>query len=87
MNAIDHFLAGGLTKGAMGTGTLKMWNAEGAYGFIKDDAGGPDVFMHISALRSSGIDPENLRLGERLSFDVESTREGKTRAGNVRRAG
>ena len=71
----------------MPTGTLKMWNAERGYGFIKDDAGGPDVFLHIRALQSSGIDPENLRLDERLSFDVESTREGKTRAGNVRRPG
>jgi cold shock CspA family protein len=34
----------------MATGTLKMWNAERGYGFIGDDAGGPDVFLHISAL-------------------------------------
>ena|SRR6266403_1798000 len=52
-----------------------------------DDAGGPDMFLHISALQAAGIDPENLRRGDRLSFDVESTREGKTRAGNVRRPG
>ena len=43
--------------------------------------------MHISALESAGIDPDNIKKGERLSFDVESTREGKTRAGNVRRPG
>src|SRR6266403_1697002 len=71
----------------MATGTLKMWNAERGYGFIGDDAGGPDMFLHISALQSSGIDPDNIRKGERLSFDVESTREGKTRASNVRRPG
>jgi CspA family cold shock protein len=64
-----------------------MWNAERGYGFIADDAGGPDMFWHISALQAAGIDPENLRRGDRLSFDVESTREGKTRAGNVRRPG
>ena len=34
----------------MATGTLKMWNAWRGYGFIGDDAGGPDVFLHISAL-------------------------------------
>jgi len=67
------------------TGKLKMWNAERGYGFIGDDAGGPDVFLHISAQESAGIDPDNIRKGERLTFDVESTREGKTRA--VRRAG
>jgi cold shock protein len=71
----------------MATGTLKMWNAERGYGFIADDAGGPDMFLHISALQSSGIDPDNIKKGERLSFDVESTRDGKTRASNVRRPG
>jgi CspA family cold shock protein len=70
----------------MPTGTLKMWNADRGFGFIKDDAGGPDVFMHISALQSSGLDPENFRLGERLTFDIKSGREGKTQASNVRRS-
>jgi cold shock protein len=55
--------------------------------FIADDAGGPDVFLHISALQSAGIDPDNIRKGDRLTFDVESTREGMTRAANVRRPG
>ena len=71
----------------MPTGTLKMWNADRGYGFISNDAGGPDMFLHISALQSAGIDPDNIRKGERLTFDVESTRDGKTRASNVRRAG
>ena len=71
----------------MATGTLKMWNAERGFGFIKDDSGGPDIFLHFSALQSTGIDLFSAKLGERLSFDVESTREGKTRASNVRRAG
>jgi CspA family cold shock protein len=71
----------------MATGTLKMWNAERGYGFIGDDAGGPDIFLHISALESAGIDADNIRKGERLTFDVESTRDGKTRASNVGRAG
>src|SRR5258707_12306236 len=71
----------------MATGKLKMWNAERGYGFIGDDAGGPDVFLHISPLESAGIDPDNIRKGERPTVDVESTRDGKTRAANVRRAG
>ena len=71
----------------MPTGKLKMRNADRGYGFIGDDAGGSDIFLHISALQSAGIDPDNIRKGERLTFDVESTREGKTRAGNVRRPG
>jgi cold shock protein len=64
-----------------------MWNAECGYGFIADDCGGPDMFLHISALQSAGIDPDNTRKGERLTFDAESTRDGKTRASNVRRSG
>jgi cold shock protein len=71
----------------MATGTLQMWNAERGYGFIADDSGGPDIFLHISALQSAGIDPDDMRKGERLTFDVESTREGKTKASNVRRTG
>jgi len=71
----------------MATGTLKMWKAERGFGFILDDAGGPDMFLHITALQSAGIDPDSLRSGERLTFDVESTRDGKTKASNVRRPG
>jgi len=33
----------------MGTGKLKMWNADRGYGFVSDDSGGPDIFLHISA--------------------------------------
>ena len=69
----------------MGTGKLKMWNADRGYGFISDDSGGPDVFLHISALQSAGIEPANVGKGDRLTFDVESTRDGKTKAANVRR--
>jgi cold shock protein len=71
----------------MATGTLKMWNVERGYGFIGDDSGGPDIFLHVSALQSAGIDPDNFGKGERLTFDVESTRDGKMRASNVRRSG
>jgi CspA family cold shock protein len=62
-----------------------MWNADRGFGFIGDDAGGPDVFLHVSALQSAGIDPDDIRKGERLTFDIESGREGKTHASNVRR--
>ena len=68
----------------MATGTLKMWNPDRGFGFIKDDSGGPDMFLHITAVQSSGIDPDNPRPGQRLTFDVESTRDGKTKASNVR---
>jgi CspA family cold shock protein len=69
----------------MGAGTLKMWNAELGYGFIQNEDGGPDVFLHIIALQNAGIDPDSMKEGERLTFDLEPTRDGKTRASNVRR--
>jgi cold shock protein len=72
---------------AMATGTLKMWNSERGCGFIADDAGGPDIFLQVSALLSAGIDPDNVKNGDRLTFDVESSPQGKTRACNVRRPG
>jgi cold shock protein len=68
----------------MATGSLKMWNSDRGFGFIADDSGGPDMYLHVSALHSAGIDPDDIRKGERLTFDVESTREGRNRAGNVR---
>ncbi len=45
----------------LATGTLKMWNADRGYGFIGDDAGGPDIFLHISALEAASIDPDNIK--------------------------
>ena len=68
----------------MATGTLKMWNADRGFGFIADDSRRSDMFLHISALQSAGIDPDTIRKGDRLTFDVENTREGKNRAGKVR---
>ena len=43
----------------MATGILKMWNADRGFGFITDDAGGPDMFLHVTALQSAGIDPDD----------------------------
>jgi CspA family cold shock protein len=56
----------------MPTGTLKMWNADRGYGFIADDAGGPDMFLHISALQAAGIDPDNIKKGERLTLTLKA---------------
>ena len=57
----------------MATGKLKMWNAERGYGFVGDASGGPDLFLHVSALESAGIDPLTIRKGDRLTYGVEST--------------
>ena len=46
----------------MGVGKLKMWNANRGYGFIADEAGGPDMFLHIGELKTAGIDPDTLEV-------------------------
>lgn len=56
-------------------GTVKFFNFDKGYGFIKPDAGGPDVFVHVSALHSSGLD--GLNEGQRVSFDIEPDKKGK----------
>ena len=70
----------------MGAGKLKMWNADRGFGFIADDAGGPDMFLHINELKAAGIDPDGIKVGDRLTFETASTRDGKMKASNVRKA-
>jgi CspA family cold shock protein len=70
----------------MAAGKLKMWNADRGFGFIKEDKGGPDMFLHINELRAAGIDPDQIKVGDRLSFETASTRDGKMKASNVRKA-
>jgi CspA family cold shock protein len=61
---------------------LKMYNDDKGFGFIKQDEGGDDVFVHVSAAERAGI---QLRQGMRLGFDVGQDRKtGKSRAENLR---
>jgi CspA family cold shock protein len=57
------------------TGTVKFFNAERGYGFIKPDDGGRDVFVHITAVEQAGL--KGLNEGQRISFDVEPDKKGK----------
>jgi cold shock protein len=56
-------------------GTVKFFNAERGYGFIKPDDGGRDVFVHITAVERAGL--KALNEGQRVSFDVEPDKKGK----------
>ncbi len=49
----------------MATGTVKWFNAQKGFGFIQPDAGGPDVFVHISAVERAGM--RDLRDGQKVS--------------------
>ena len=65
----------------MATGTVKWFNATKGYGFIQPDAGGKDVFVHISAVEKAGF--TGLVEGAKISYEVVSDR-GKESAGNLR---
>ena len=64
------------------TGTVKWFNAGKGYGFISNDEGGEDVFVHFSAIQTEGF--KTLRDGQKVSFEVEEdAAKGKLRASNV----
>jgi CspA family cold shock protein len=55
-------------------GTVKWFNAEKGYGFIAVDGGGPDVFVHFSAIQSSGY--RSLDEAQRVEFEVTQGNRG-----------
>jgi CspA family cold shock protein len=67
----------------MSTGSVKWFNAEKGYGFISNDDGSDDVFVHFSAIQCDGF--KSLREGDKVSFDTEPDPKdsGKLRAVNV----
>jgi CspA family cold shock protein len=69
----------------MATGTVKFFNTTKGFGFIEQEGGGPDVFVHISAVERAGL--PNLVDGQKVSFDIETdSRSGKSAATNRQRA-
>ena len=72
---------GGRTK--MSQGTVKWFDAEKGYGFIANDEGGDDVFVHFSAIVMEGY--RRLKEGQKVSFEIEPDPKNpeKLRATNV----
>ena len=69
----------------MATGTVKFFNSQKGFGFIQQDNGGPDVFVHVSAVERSGM--RGLVEGQKVTFDIEPDRKsGKSAAANLQAA-
>ena len=67
----------------MKKGTVKWFNAEKGYGFLANDEGGEDVFVHFSAIQTDGY--RTLEEGQKVEFEEEmDERKGKLRAVNVK---
>jgi CspA family cold shock protein len=68
----------------MPTGTVKFFDAAKGYGFITNEAGGKDAFVHVSAVEAAGM--HGLEKEQRLSYELENDKRGKTSAVNLQAA-
>jgi cold shock protein len=69
----------------MATGTVKCFNATKGFGFIQPDAGGTDVFVHISAVERAGM--RDLNEGQEIAYEVVADRRtDKSSADNLKPA-
>jgi len=70
-----------IQEASVATGTVKWFNSEKGFGFIQQDGGGPDVFVHYSAIASGGY--RELTEGQKVEFEVTQGQKGP-QAANVR---
>ena len=67
----------------MSNGTVKWFNGQKGFGFIQPDAGGTDVFVHISAVERAGM--RDLNEGQKIAYEVVADkRTGKSSADNLK---
>jgi len=71
-------------KTIMPIGTVKFFNADKGYGFIQPEGGGNDAFVHITAVERAGM--ATLDRDQRVSYELEQDRRGKTSAVNLQSA-
>jgi CspA family cold shock protein len=68
----------------MTNGTVKFYNATKGFGFITPADGSKDAFVHVTALERAGI--SGLAEGQKVTYDLESGRDGKMSAVNLQLA-
>ena len=68
----------------MPIGTVKFFNTDKGYGFIQPEDGGNDAFVHITAVERAGM--ATLNKDQRVSYELEQDRRGKTSAVNLQSA-
>ena len=68
----------------MPMGTVKFFDEGKGYGFITNDAGGKDAFVHVSAVQAAGM--QSLDRDARFSYDLENDQRGKSSAVNLQAA-
>ena len=68
----------------MPIGTVKFFNVDKGYGFIQPEGSGNDAFVHMTAVQQAGM--TTLNKDQRLSYDLENDRNGKTSAVNLQDA-
>ncbi|TNE61914.1 MAG: cold-shock protein [Alphaproteobacteria bacterium] len=66
----------------MATGIVKWFNTEKGYGFIAPDAGGNDIFVHVSALKAAGL--ADLREEQPVSYELKEDQRGRQSAADLK---
>ncbi len=66
----------------MPTGTVKWFNTTKGFGFIEPETGGPDVFVHISAVEQSGL--TGLADNQKVSYELQDGRDGRQMAADLK---
>ena len=66
----------------MTTGTVKWFNSTKGFGFIQPDNGGPDVFVHISAVERAGL--TGLQDNQKIGYELQSGRDGRASASDLK---
>lgn len=68
----------------MAIGTVKFFNYDRGYGFISDDAGGPDAFVHVTAVEAAGL--PGLNKDQRVSYELDADAKGRKTAVSLQAA-